>query len=399
MEENQKMAANAAGKDEEKKIAEAAKAATELENSLKEPPAQPQEGEGALLLKKKYPKPEELQPKTAAPTDIPSKISLKDIPLPERMKGAEDASASLPKNAASFSRSAREVGIAPQSATERDMRVVSVAASHRTEIDEQGLPVIRTYAADMNREIKKKGATLTTIVGAERERAAREKIQPQKTTSSSRKWILIGGAILFVVVGAGAIGAAIFLTPKEELAPPEATLIYTNKQETIPLIDAPLTEELASMRARAALPLGEVEHFIVVQNDVLVSPQEVLLALGAPSGLARNATKVMVGVHSFNRNQPFIIVTTSFYDLSFQAMLSWEDTMAESLKDFFKPAGVTTPPPPLSFSDTIFKNIDVRQSGDAWPILYTFPTKDTLIITTNTNTLSEILTRLAAAAR
>ena len=79
-------------------------------------------------------------------------------------------------------------------------------------------------------------------------------------------------------------------------------------------------------------------------------------------------------------------------------MLVWEGGMAETLGDFFKPVNATGRPPELHFTDGIFKNIDVRSSERTWPIVYAFPERDLLIITTNENTLTEILTRLAVTS-
>lgn len=412
MEENQKTAKDNAGKqgeDESLKEVDATKATAELESALEkegavlapETPEEPREIPN--ILQKKYPTAEELKPEPPGAPDIPSKTSLKDIPLPPYMKGAVQGASSKNKSPAGVSQGEREIGLGsrPEVKTNQNLRIVSVAHDQRTEIDKNtGLPVIRTYAGDMNREIKAKGATLTAIVGAERERSAREKIRPKpaKPVLSPRRTALIAGTILFIVIGAGSLIIVSFLNKEEEIVPPEASLINANDRVTIAVDqEIPLTDTLADARQSARISLGEIQHFVITKDGVPAKPGEVLTLLGAPQALARNAVKLMIGVHAFDRNQPFLIVTTSFYDLSFQAMLSWEETMAETLQDFVRPAATAGEPPLLSFSDVIFKNLDVRQNVGGWPLLYTFVSKDTLIITTNTNTLNEILTRLAVS--
>lgn len=356
--------------------------------------------EGRGMLKKKYPTSQELRIEKSPLPNIPSKVSLTDIPLPAYMKGAVGSKSRAQGTLASVLQSAREAGIDPRRPAKNEARIVAVKETHRSELDENGLPVIRTYAADMNREIQKKGATLASIVGEERERAAKAVgMRTDAPRLSARKAALAIGIGLFVVVGVGAIVSAIVLNKKEDPAVSEVPLIYVNARATIEVTDAvPLIEALARAREDSAISLGEVAYFIITKDGLPLEAKAVLEALGAPNGLSRNATRVMLGVHAFNRNQPFLIVRTSFYDSSFQAMLAWETSMAETLKDFFGPTGAGAPPP-LVFSDAIFKNIDMRQSTSVWPIIYAFPAKDTLIVTTNTNTLNEILTRLATGPR
>lgn len=354
------------------------------------------------ILKKEYPRPQELREKKPVLPNIPSRVSLKDIPLPEYMKGAVKRVFSQQKSP--LSQSAREIGLGPERAPipERErMNVVSVSPENRTEIDTDGIPVIRTYADDMKREMKRRGATLTSIVGEERARSAKQKLSAGKAPAlPKRNILLIAGTFVLIGVGSAALVAALILTKKEEVLPPETKLIYTNAQKIVFLDEnTPLPALLAQSRADSKISLGETENFVIAKNGAVLSPEEVLILLGAPPALARNALDIMVGVHSFDRNQPFIIVTTSFYDLSFQAMLAWETSIAETLGDFFKPVQANSSvPPPLVFSDTIFKNIDVRKSNAEWPILYTFPERGILIITTNQNTLNEILVRLSASS-
>lgn len=361
----------------------------------------PAEQSGAPdLLKKEYPKPDALKQKKPVLPNIPSRVSLKDIPLPAYMKGAVKKVFSQQKSP--LSQSAREIGLGPErTPIPERMNVVSVSPENRTEIDTDGIPVIRTYADDMKREMKRRGATLTSIVGEERARSAKQKLSAGKALAlPKRNILLIAGALVLIGVGVAALAAALILTKKDEILPPETKLIYTNAQKIVFLDESStLPALLARARADSKISLGETENFVIAKNGAVLSPEEVLILLGAPPALARNALDIMVGVHSFDRNQPFIIITTSFYDLSFQAMLAWETSIAETLGDFFKPVQApSSVPPPLAFLDTIFKNVDVRKSNAEWPILYTFPERDILIITTNQNTLNEILTRVSASS-
>jgi hypothetical protein len=271
---------------------------------------------------------------------------------------------------------------------------------------EDGLPRIRTYATDMSEEIRKRGSTLTSIVGAEQRRNAEAGIYPadsQAPENKKRMFLFIGGAIFLVIFGVLAVGTALILNKPAQNSTVHPAIISTNRSEEIrESADVSLPKMLAGTRNAAALNLGEVESFTVKTADGrALTAEEVLTALGAPNELARNATDVMVGIHSFEYNQPFILVRVSEYDRAFAAMLLWEATMSAGLDDFFKPtnaapSGITSTAPLLTFSDRVSQNIDIRESQAEWPVLYGFLGRDLLLITTNESTLREILTRVSA---
>jgi hypothetical protein len=113
----------------------------------------------------------------------------------------------------------------------------------------------------------------------------------------------------------------------------------------------------------------------------------------------------MLGVHIFDGNQPFLIFKTDYFEQAFAGMLAWEPTLAEdvgtllrSKNDFLN--GSTTEVSFLSqFSDEVIKNHDARvlrnNKGDVL-LLYTFPDRGTLLITTSSKSMSELIDRLNA---
>lgn len=272
--------------------------------------------------------------------------------------------------------------------------------SHEGHVDPV-LPRLRTFADDLSGEIQKKGATVASIVQAERERAARELALDQEEVAPIAKWknpLLLGATLLLISLGIlGLGGTYLYSTYLASVEPDvEPSIIFPNSvtDEVQPGYQL-LSDTLALRRAATNLSLGEIERIDVTLANASTTPREVLRALGAPEPLIREVKTVMLGVHSFNRNQPFIIIEVAQYDRAYGAMLTWEDEMARNLGNFFKPEGGTVPPT-LTFTDKVFQNIDTRVSQAAWPILYAFPRRDVLILTTNQYTLSEILTRLFA---
>lgn len=262
---------------------------------------------------------------------------------------------------------------------------------------EGDLPRIRTYAADMNAAIQKRGATLSSIVSAEK--SAEEKRPRAAQEPEKKRTLLLGiAALVLILVGAGAVGTTIFLgqrAAEEEVR--VASIISPNRVVRASLDgEAPLERTLGDIRRDTSLSLGEVMRIDVMHRGVPAAPGDILSALGLPEALRREVTAVMVGVHAFDRNQPFLILSVSAYDRSFGALLAGESEMGRNLGTFFAPTGASGLPPILSFSDTILQNIDVRRSQSAWPILYGYPTRNIVVITTNEFTLREILSRLAS---
>ena len=263
------------------------------------------------------------------------------------------------------------------------------------------LPRIRTYAADMSGAIKKRGETLASIVNKEQPRKQSAYISDIEKAKKTKSLIIIVGISVLVIAGLFAIVGSIFFSQKnDEVVIPKNGIIFSNETSQIILKEKDsLSGELWSFRQNQALSLGEILRIEVIENDTLITGSELALELGLPSTLAREVTSSMIGIHSFDRNQPFIILEVVAYDRALASLLSWEKTSGRDLGEFFKPTNATSSASLLKFEDKIIRNLDVRASGEKWPILYTFPERQMLIITTNEFTLQEILTRLQSSLR
>lgn len=261
------------------------------------------------------------------------------------------------------------------------------------------LPRLRTFADDLSDELKKKNATLTSIVAEERERAAREvAFDDEPESPRFKNPVLLIGALVLVAAGTVAlIGAYLYTAWIEPASAPEVTsIIFPNKVVAFEVSEHQrFTEILAGERFSASLSLGEIERMDVTLEHATTTVRTLLEQFNPPPALLREATALMLGIHSFDRNQPFIIIEVTQYDRAYGAMLEWEEEMGRGLGSFFKPREGTVPPT-LTFTDRVLQNIDTRISQAEWPILYAFPRRDVLVITTNQYTLSEILTRLNA---
>lgn len=263
-----------------------------------------------------------------------------------------------------------------------------------------GLPRIRTYAADLSSAIRTRGETLTSIVSAQKKRGERLHDTPIEQRASHTRFVVAMSA-LAVVLGVVVVAVAFFLTTKDSAVPalpagiifPNTTLVLEHTRGVA------LSTLLAEERNTAQLSLGEVERIVVTEDGVPLSASDTAGRLGIPNAIAREVVDIMVGIHAFDRTQPFIILSVVTYDRTFNAMLLWEKDMGRALGAWFAPLNAQSEAPNLSFSDAIFRNLDVRKSQDAYPVVYTYPARTLLVITTNEFTLREITTRLGSARR
>lgn len=262
-----------------------------------------------------------------------------------------------------------------------------------------GLPRIRTYAADMSKAIRTRGETLASIVASEKKRPA--KILSEEEILQKRKNIfIVSGAFLFFVLGIGAVaGVSYFIRDQHTTPSITENIIFANRTILVEVSATNVREKLALARANTDMSLGEVARLVPTENGMALSPQETAIRIGLPGTLAREVTDVMVGIHSFDRNQPFILMEIAAYDRSFNALLGAEAELGRNLQAFFAPHNATGESPRLLFHDAVIRNIDVRQSDSVWPILYSYPQRTLVVITTNEFTLREIMSRLSNRSR
>lgn len=127
-------------------------------------------------------------------------------------------------------------------------------------------------------------------------------------------------------------------------------------------------------------------------TDVLI-----LLAPNMPAELERNLTdQYMIGIYSFDTNQPFIIFKTDDYGASFAGMLRWESTMIYDLGQIFGIPSLTETSVPYAFSDEALQNKDLRVVKDKagkTVMLYSLIDKNTIVITGSENVFKAIVSK------
>lgn len=290
---------------------------------------------------------------------------------------------------------------------------------------------LRTYESDIAKAIRDKKASVVSIRAAEQRKRRQEPAEKTKSGQATKRelfknwnWKKIFIFLLIVLLVLAGL-TAIFLG-KVEKTKEERQF----EEDVVSLEEFFLIEEqfeiaidnLGSQALRTSIvnelgatvaALGQIEHVYFTEKTALgkrlISFTDFMEAIDAtiPAELARNIDdKFMLGVHSFDGNQPFLVIKTDSYGNAFSGMLAWEQDIERDLKEIFiKPnqktiEEATTTGAVLNlrrkFTDRVIVNRDTRlieENGETL-LLYSFVSTDTIVITTNENTLKEIIRRL-----
>jgi hypothetical protein len=285
---------------------------------------------------------------------------------------------------------------------------------------------IRTYKEDIAEAVRTQKASLTSIAAAEQDRRNSIGMDVIKKPALDYKKIgIIFGSITLIALGVGVMSYFVFFYEKEEIIVEQEipSFIFVEEQKKIDITGRNAREILLAIgaeRTNLSIPLGQIEHLYItetIQREMsevtrIISAEEFLKSIQAQVSdafLRSIEPDFMLGMHVFNQNQPFIIFKSNSYQHSFAGLLEWERTIHRDLSPF---AGLKADPDigvPIdpqtgeeiilreNFADRIIQNIDARvllsETGKI-EFLYAFPNQQTIIITTNENTLVEVITRL-----
>lgn len=295
---------------------------------------------------------------------------------------------------------------------------------------------IETYQGDIEKLVQKKNVSSITIAAAEATRRT-EAPPPTPAASGGQRWlirvlILTGAFILFVGALLVLIFAFSLIRPLPPIENTQGSLIFVDDAQAIVIAEvgtsrAAFMQALMREREASALSLGLIGEFYITQASTTPEGKEVyipfnaqqfisLLSIVVPAELVRTIrpTPYLLGVHSFEDNQAFLILEVDSYQQGYSGMLKWEESMERDLTPLFTRTtrmhipeeNISTSTPPASqvlrskFVDTVVEGRDVRailnESGDTL-LLWTFLDQDTVLITTNPNTLREIVSRFTTA--
>jgi hypothetical protein len=276
-------------------------------------------------------------------------------------------------------------------------------------------PIVRTYQSDVARALKEKKGSVVDIAAAEEKRRQEQGgIATAYDDTAIKKNRMLAFAIFFVVVGVGVFGYLFFTEKQKETTKTEtgtpivSSIIFVNTQKEIPIDEKEgdaLVSEIAKEIVGANIRLDFMEQFFFTKTEgtiktiVPAGDFSSLVFEHIPPTLIRSFEKeYLVGVHAFNGNTPFFLARLNFFENAFSGMLKWERFMADDILPFF---GKTNTPKTLggneAFEDYVLMNQDTRVLRDSLGdivLLYAFPDRKTLVITTDQDTFKEIIDRL-----
>lgn len=291
---------------------------------------------------------------------------------------------------------------------------------------------LRTLRSDVEDTVKERKTSMVTVAAAEENRrASKVEVMPLNGEAPQRKKstaFLIVSALVLLVVGGGLLVFAFMPTKQVPIANepqlPASTLIYADETIPLPLAGHNRTSvmnDLVAMRENTALSLGLIREIYPTKLSTStnlsereeIAPVLRLIAPHANDAFLRTLTeKYILGVHVFDGNQAFLMVTTSSYEQTFVGMVEWESDMLADLLPLFERRprprspnerlSTTSAPSVINtgFVDMVIENHDARVLKDSngnIVLLWTFINQNTLAITTNERTLAELVSRIRNA--
>ncbi len=274
---------------------------------------------------------------------------------------------------------------------------------------------LRTFEGDIADTIKGQNISVAKIAIAEKVKKEKNDLISPIPPSPLFKNILLFFVSILLIASGLYMFYEFYYVPNSKVVIVNKTIVPniivsdTNKEITIETMQAEIN--------KISLPENSIANLYITkgQRDTkkLITAQEFLssLQVNAPDQFIRTLLPdFMLGVHSFNGNNPFVILKTTLYQSAFAGMLKWETTLADDMSTLFSKAistqnVVNTPVQSTAdilvtskpFTDLVIKNKDVRALTNQYgriTLLYTFLDKETILITTNEFTLKEILDRM-----
>lgn len=300
---------------------------------------------------------------------------------------------------------------------------------------------LRTFQSDVEELLKKDNVSLSNIALAENKKKRSNPVKPFifsapepplpraesiirlapfKRTSEGgtlaaeapvRQYALWAG---FIALALLLIGGGIFMFRAWQSAPtptPVAAVeikgtyvITVNEKET----RAGFIKKIRDGIDRMPITMNEIKPFVIRAGAVAVTTPLFFERLGAraPAALLRafDATPVF-GIHAVRGTQLFLLFPVLSFDNAFDGMLNFEKTALDDMGLLFgiNPRAISSATTTkdvlsttLSFKDTVIKNRDARaifdQSGKII-FLYSFVDAQTLLMTTNEDTLKALIGR------
>jgi len=264
---------------------------------------------------------------------------------------------------------------------------------------------LRTFQGDVQEAISKNKYSSTTILVSEQKRKLeRPELETLSRTSKSRNKNFIFYGTVFIFLGLFAVTSIYYIKSSEKtvIEKTTKTLLTFSKEKKVSLINISreeLVTKFAEERNAFSAPVNSILYLNLLSKDKEVKTVDLLSIFSPkmlPSLVRSFGEKYMVGVYSFDTNEPFIILTVDDFSLSYSGMLKWENDIASDLGPFFEIPALDASSTPRVFTDLSVKNKDIRIMKDSTGkslILYSFIDRKTLVIAKTENVLTAIFAK------
>lgn len=290
------------------------------------------------------------------------------------------------------------------------------------------LSSLHTLKDDLQTIVREKKISLVRAAAFGQEKRSKQAhAEHDARPGRGRKALLAAtGIFLFIALGLASLFFVYSRMQEGESAamPVGTSLIFSEKTAVFPmdnLSDIDIKRSLSQAR-NVSGTLGSIIHIVPVVSEAgeILSAQaggdvrekpvtigeflKAVNARAAPELVRSLRGDFFLGVHTLDKNAPFLIVPVVSYERAFSGMLAWEATLNEDLAPVF--SAVPRQTADLNglfverrFQDIVISNYDVRALPDdsgSIQMFYSFPTRNLLIIAENPNSFMEILSRLRA---
>lgn len=290
---------------------------------------------------------------------------------------------------------------------------------------------IQTFQSDVEEMMRRQKVSKATIAISEDKRKARvEEPDSQDSASPSspdakvfkissglplpaRRGFRFIALIVAGILVLGGIGAGAFFVFKRD-GQTNTSLPETEVKQSIAIaLESRENREgvIKAIWSRVrdlSVPQNELRVIPITLDATPITTAKLLekIEASAPAPLVRALGQTpTLGVHGFRGGKPFLIWSVSSYDHAFDGMLSWEKNMLRdigplfgiSVRDIVEKAASTTSEVlgnTIAIKDIIIRNKDVRAAYDPKGeiiFLYSFIDKETLVLSTNEDTLRFLL--------
>jgi hypothetical protein len=277
---------------------------------------------------------------------------------------------------------------------------------------------VRTYANDIA-DLIRKGTTISGIALSEQKRKLENQNlskEPEENRSSKdRSKLMIIVSVILVLISVIIITISYFFFEGGNESKPQElrfeSLVFSNSEVEADLTDLDRVSTLKKLnqeRIGFNGVLGSIANIYPTKSEgsikSKISSGEFLskVAGGASQVFIRSLEDdFMIGVHSFDGNQGFLIFEIESFQNTLSGSLDWEKSMLDNLWPMFwitKPNIESVSGGLNTFKDVVVSNKDARELKDAsgkTALIYSFPDRRYLVITTNRSTLLEVFKRIA----